>query len=244
MRKPGVNVVVAIAVAVLLAGVRAATQSSATTSQPPPAATKPAPVAPAAQQPPPMPGLPPASAEKPALSLPAPFYPTTPPLPKQLIFERVYNYSRMNYVPAIVIQKITRQAAPNATPEQAFAAQMSAMLAGDYDWWLSNWDLASQKFHLERNQQTNRTPAEWRSIWERGLRGQQIVLTERLQTGPFGPYVLLVYELRDAAGKMTLKSSFVAKQEAGRFVATLELAEDPIFQYYEMGKDRVSITVR
>jgi hypothetical protein len=236
----------ALAVAALLALLRvqglaqaggpASTQPPpSTASQPPKAATPP---------PAPMPALPQPTKQTPALSVPPPLYPTTEPEQKQFTFERVFTYRRMSYKPPIVIQRIPRSSASNATPEQAFAAQISAMLAGDYDWWLSNWDANGQKFHKERNQQMQRSPAEWRNIWDRALRGQQVRMTERVVTGPFGPYVMLLYEMHDTDDKLTLKSNFVAKEEAGRWVATLDLSEDPLYQYFDLGKDKVSVTER
>jgi hypothetical protein len=195
---------------------------------------------------PPTPALPPLpepTNEKPATPVPPPPYPTTPAEEKRLIFERVYNYRRFVYNPAIVIQRLTRDQASEATPEQAFAAQMSAMQSGDYEWWLSTWDKASQKFQIDRSAQVNRTPADWRAIWDRAFRGQQVRLIERVQTGPLGPYVMLVYETQ-AQGQPAFRGNWVSKEEAGRWVTTLDLASDPIFQFYDSGKDRVSITVR
>jgi hypothetical protein len=210
--------------------------------QKPPAGTKPEPktLPPSVDLPP----LPEAQNEKPAVSVPPPIFPTAPPEDKQFVMERVFNYRRLLYKPAIVVQRVTRDQASEVTPEQAFAAQMSAMQAGDYEWWLSTWDKASQKFHADHGAQIKRTPADWRAIWDKALRGQQIRLVERVQTGIYGPYVMLVFEMSDAAGKQTFRSSYVAKEEAGRWVATLELSQDPLFQFYEPGKDKVTITVR
>lgn len=197
-----------------------------------------------AATPPQFPTLPAPTKDKPALSVPPPLYTTTPPQDKQFAFERIFNYRIMKYQPAIVIQRLTRDSASNATPEQALASQVSAMLAGDREWWMSNWDAASQKFHKERDLQMNRSAADWRAIWDRALRGQQVRLVNRVVTGPFGPYVMLQYELHDAGGKVTLTSNFVSKEEAGRWVATLDLSEDPLFHYFDLGKDRVSVTER
>jgi hypothetical protein len=190
-----------------------------------------------------MPPLPEPDNKKPATSVPPPIFPTAPAEDKQLIFERVYSYRRLVYKPAIVVQRVTRDQASEATPEQAFAAQLSAMQSGDYEWWLSTWDKASQKFQIERSAQVKRTPADWRAIWDRAYRGQQVRLIERIQTGPLGPYVMLVYEMA-ASGQPAYRSNWVSKEEAGRWVTTLDLSADPIFQFYDSGKDRVSITVR
>jgi hypothetical protein len=223
-------------------------QAGQQTPQPPGRGAPPQDQPPATQTPAPrqpqFPPLPEPAKDKPAVSVPPPLYPTTPAVDKKFTFERVFSYRVMTYKPQIVIQKITRAAASNATPEQAFAAQMSAMFEGDHDWWLSNWDAAAQKFHKDRDAQMKRSAADWRGIWDRALKGQQPRLIDRVVTGPMGPYVMLLYELYDASGKSTYKSSFVAKEEAGRWVATLDLSEDPLFHYYELGRDRVSVTER
>jgi hypothetical protein len=190
-----------------------------------------------------MPPLPEPDNQKPTTSVPPPLFPTAPAEDKQLIFERVYNYRRLVYKPSIVVQRVTRDQASEATPEQAFAAQLSAMQSGDYEWWLSTWDKASQKFQIERSAQVKRTPADWRAIWDRAYRGQQVKLIERIQTGPLGPYVMLVYEMA-ASGQPAYRSNWVSKEEAGRWVTSLDLSADPIFQFYDSGKDKVSITVR
>lgn len=192
---------------------------------------------------PPPPPPPPVNNEKPAMSPPDPLYPTTPPELKQFVFENVYNYKRMRYQPPVTVQPVIRDRASYETPEQALHAHISAMLAGDFDWWLSEWDTASQAWIKERMTQLNRTPAFWREIWAKTFQAQ-VVLVERIDTGPFGPYVMLIYSIRDKGGKETLRSSFVTKYEAGRWVATQELAEDAFYHHYESGQDRVSFTVR
>jgi hypothetical protein len=222
----------------------AAQQPSGRQGQPAPTQPQRGQPVPETQTQPPLPPLPGPSKDKPVAGVPRPIYPTTPPEDKKFTFEKIFNYRVMKYSPPVVIQRMTRDTASNATPEQALAAQVSAMLAGDYDWWLSSWDAASQKFHRERDLQMKRAPADWRILWDRVLRGQQVRLVERAVTGPLGPYVMLLYELHDADGKVTLKSTFVSREEAGRWVATLDLSEDPFFQHYQLGKDKVSIEER
>jgi len=117
------------------------------------------------------------------------------------------------------------------------------MLGGDYDWWLSGWTPKAQAFLNEQDQKTNRTPQDWKAAWQRSLSGKEILLLERLETGP---YVCLVYSVRTSGpeGKETLRSLYAAKYEAGRWLATQDLAEDPFLFHYLEEKDVITITVR
>jgi len=74
---------------------------------------------------------------------PRPFFKTSLPEPRRLVVESIYNYTRMQYDPVVIVRPGTRASASYATPEQAFMAQTSAMLAQDYDWWISGWTSAS-----------------------------------------------------------------------------------------------------
>ena len=213
--------------------------ATATVGQQPPAPITPPPPTQTA----PLPQAPPVNNERPAVSPPEPLYPTAPAEERQFVFEHVYNYKRMRYQPPVTIQPVIRDRATYATPEQALTAHVSAMQAGDYDWWLADWDEASRAFLIERMAVLKQTPAFWREAWARVLQGP-VVLVERIDSGPFGPYVMLIYSVRDKGGKETVRSAFVARYENGRWVATQELAADPFFHHYESGQDRVSVTVR
>jgi hypothetical protein len=231
MGRIGTGTAMAMAMAVALTAVAAAAGPSGNQTPPAP---------PAARQ---------KAEPKPAMSLPRPFFTTSTPEARRFVLERVYNYERMQYTPQALIQRVSREAATYNTPEEAFIAQMSAMLAGDYDWWISGWDEAAQELQRTQNEEQKRTPADWRGIWERVLKGQQIYLVERLETGPYGPYVILVYSLRQPGtpgteGRETFRGMFVSREVGGRWLATQDLARDPMFHYYTEGQDRVTLTER
>lgn len=76
--------------------------------------------------------------------LPKPIFPTTKPVYKKLV--RTYRYSVMQYTPAAKIDLLgRRKEASYATPEDTVIAHLSAMYAGDFDWYLEGWTKDSQR---------------------------------------------------------------------------------------------------
>src|SRR5260370_635214 len=59
---------------------------------------------------------------------------------KQITVESVYNYVMRNYIPPFALVPVTRQTASAATAEAAVIGNLSAMVNGDWDWFISAWD--------------------------------------------------------------------------------------------------------
>jgi hypothetical protein len=167
----------------------------------------------------------------------------TPPEKKQFIMENIYNYTQSRFVPPVVIYPVSRIGSGDATPEESCISFFSAMKAGDYEWWLSLWTAKSKELIAERNQQSKRTPQDWVASWNTILKDKQVVLVERLETGP---YIILVYSLQSLGpiSKETFRSLYAAKYQDGHWRATQELEKDPFFSHYLDGKDRTSMTIR
>lgn len=168
-----------------------------------------------------------------------PLFPTAKPEKAQFRMEYVYNFTRMPYQPAVIITPVKPANATYSTPEEAFISQFSAMLAGDFDAWLGGWSAESQKTIQERNRTMGRGPAFWRQVWERSLKGKQINLVERLESGL---YVMLVYTLTVPAegNREDFRSMQVFRKKENKWEATMDLAEDKLFHHYSEGQPRVS----
>jgi hypothetical protein len=162
---------------------------------------------------------------------------------RQFVVENIFNYTRQEFDPPVVVQQIKRTGANYSTPEDAFISHVSAMISGDYDWWLSGWTADAQNYLKAQDQKLKRTPENWKTAWSGVLSGKQVVLLERLETGP---YTILVYSLRTPPpdGKETFRSLYAARIEAGRWLATQELENDPFFFHYLEGKDKITVTSR
>lgn len=155
--------------------------------------------------------------------------------------EYVYNFVSKTYTPEVQFKTISKEKASYQSPEEAFIAQFSAMINEDYTWWLSSWNALSQEEISARDKKQNRTADSWAKIWKDAMNGQTIKLVKKIETGPF---VFINYKMLDHTGKETFNALYVCKNEAGKWLATQELASDLMFHHYLEGKSRVVINVR
>lgn len=162
---------------------------------------------------------------------------------RQFVVENIFNYTRSHYEPPVIVQTIPKIQSADATPESAFISFISAMQAGDYDWWFSMWTLRSQQSIADQNVKMKRTPQQWIASWSAVLGGKQVTMLERLETGS---YVVLVYGLKEngTVSAETFRSLCVLTYEDGHWRATQDLATDAFAFHYLEGKDRIAIVVR
>jgi hypothetical protein len=159
----------------------------------------------------------------------------------KFVVEYVYNYTVRPYDPAVTFNAVPRKDASRATPEDAFIAHFSAMTAKDYDWWLTGWTSESRASIEARNRSMNRNADTWAGIWDKAMKGQSIRMTRRVDSGPFA---FIVYRMVDAGGKTTLESMYACKRVGKEWLATEELAEDPMFHHFLEGQRHVTLNVR
>jgi hypothetical protein len=176
-----------------------------------------------------------------------PKYKTTQPEQKKLTVVSHYTYREQEYDPAIPI----RQAVPKAerrqgSPEEAMISRVSAMMAGDYEWWLETWDEASRLLTEEGNEQAGRTPEYFTRWWADTLRLAHIELVRRIETGP---YVVVTYRLVTPSGEAAgngIEFPTVFHRVGDRWLATLDLRRDPLVPAspWISGQRRMEQTVR
>ena len=81
-----------------------------------------------------------------------PIHRTASPVNRTKTVTEHYDYLESEYSPAPILRDfVAREDASYETPEQAFVSRVSAMVAGDYDWWLAHWDEDSQRSIAARN---------------------------------------------------------------------------------------------
>lgn len=168
-------------------------------------------------------------------------FPTGKAEPGKFTVEYVYNFISTTYTPEAQFKSISKEEASYSSPEEAFIAQFSAMINEDYAWWLSSWNSLSQDEILDRDKKQNRTAESWTKIWKKAMSGQTIKLIKKIETGPF---VFINYKMLDHTGKETFNSLYVCKNDAGKWLATQELASDLMFHHFLEGKSKVVINVR
>lgn len=162
--------------------------------------------------------------------LPKPIFPISDYEIKKIIVEEVYYYRIMAYTPPVKVPLYAAEEDKSyKTPEEALISVLSAMFAKDYNWWLSSWTKSSQELNIEEDRKRNITPETWTQIWERDLKGKEVEITHRIEVGS---YIILGYSVIDLNEKDVSKRSFesqlVFKLEDGKWLATLDLASDPV----------------
>ena len=69
-----------------------------------------------------------------------------------------FPYTLIEYQGKVRINPLPREETSTDTPEDTLVSFISAMSAGDYEWWYSLWDSSSQKFMSETDQKWKRSP--------------------------------------------------------------------------------------
>jgi hypothetical protein len=137
-------------------------------------------------------------------------------------------YVHQSYSPPATVTPVTRAKSSLATPESAFIAHASAMLAGDHAWWLSGWTAADQTRHAREDAAAKRTPQMWLKIWQQALAGKSVQMLEKLQYRDFTIIVFRLVEGRTTA----VHAWFVCRREGGEWRATNDLAAESFINDY------------
>lgn len=179
--------------------------------------------------------------------MPVPAFKTAPPEKRRFVMEYDTNYTRVRYAPPVVIQPVPKGADNFTNPEETFVTMFSAMMQADYDRWFSVWTEDSQKVLAQRDAERKRTATDWVGRWKAALTGRQIVLLERLESGP---YVMVVYSLRDMPkkgenqGAEIIRNVVTMKKVGEKWRVTEELADDDMYKYYIDSPEGVTRRVR
>jgi hypothetical protein len=161
---------------------------------------------------------------------------------KKVIVETYTNVAVASYVPPVAVRPEPRSAARYATPEQAASALLSAMAAGDYEWWLGIWSRESREMMQQRYRETGRQPADIVANWRGTLTERAGFLTGKAEyVRQKTNYALIRYKIvggklsaQDATGKVTdlgtneIESTLVFKRSNDRWEAVQDLAADPV----------------
>lgn len=179
-----------------------------------------------------------------AVKPPAPIFATTAPQVEQVIEENTYYYKVRAYTPPVEVKPVNAASASYANPETAAIANISAMVAGDFEWWRSTWTPAAQRMMSQRDRDLDRAPSEWLEIWARVFPGRTIELTHRIDTGSF---VLIAYRVLPSADEPegeTIELTGAYELDDGRWLSTQALASDPVLAYWQQPGFRIKKMVR
>jgi hypothetical protein len=163
---------------------------------------------------------------------PPPVFPAGPPASGSVIVENEYRFTVRQYTPAVDVVVVPRAKATDDNPEAAAIAGISAMVSQDFDWFRSTWDRASVAILEARDKEMKQDATFWTRAWQRAFTGKKIQLVSRIDTGG---YVIIVYRVLGSAARgntsaenADIELSTVLKRDGDRWLATQELAQDPV----------------
>ncbi len=163
-----------------------------------------------------------------------PMFRTAAPVVKKIVVEDEFGFALRRYDPPVDVTAVDRSAAKNDTPEATTIAMLSAMSRGDVPWFRSLWDAESAGILAADDKTHSRDDAFWIATWARALRDRRIVLTNRIESGD---YVLIAYDLVPLQANYqpedVIHLETPLKLQNGRWLATQELASDPVLQYWK-----------
>lgn len=179
---------------------------------------------------------------------------------KKVIVESVTKVDVGTYTPSLPVQAVSREQARYNTPENTAIAMLSAMAAGDYDWWLSIWSEEARAMMTKRYQEAGRKPADIVAPWKGILTTRPAVLVGKADYGRQRTSYALVRYRTNSANELTLHDSKTGKVTPlgirhfestmsfrfnnGRWEAVQELAADPVFHGSGMLWDESKTEIR
>jgi hypothetical protein len=147
-------------------------------------------------------------------------YPTGAQVKKQIVVELTYNYTQTDYSPPVEFRPLGDKASASLnTPEAAVISYVSAMIAGDWQWFISGWTSDSAKGIEDELRNQGVTHESMVQRWQAFKNGPHQLIS-RVDTGN---YAMITY----LAGSPT-KLFAVVKNDGGVWHLTNELADDPM----------------
>ena len=172
---------------------------------------------------------------------PAPIYNTKHPVMDKVVSEELYTFAIRTYDPPVRIKPVKQNDASYDVPEQAAIAQISAMLAKDFSWFRNTWTKESKIIMENDDKKNNFNKDFWVNAWAKAFRDKDVDLLNYIETGE---YVIISYrfvsknKIADSSEK-DMELDTVLKREDGKWLATQELAQDPVLLYWRSPETRV-----
>lgn len=169
-------------------------------------------------------------------------FPAKPPTEKSVLITETFNYTETVFKANGAITVVAKNQKHNDDPETAFISRMSAIVAGDYEWWLETWDEVSRQVVIERNQAKGYDKNYWLKQWQEQFSNRKITPIRKIVSGP--DYVIITYKIFTEDGKEA-SSGFelpsILKRIDGKWYSTLDLKADALLiaSPWVSGKDEL-----
>jgi len=152
-----------------------------------------------------------------------PEFRTTPPEQKRFTLIRHLHYRERRYSPPYRMETMKGPQKMYAGPEAMLVAQLSAMKALDYDWWLDTWDRAARAKYEAADAADEAARDRRLARWKKAYTGRQFELVRWIE---FDRRVVLTFRARGGRTKAPEQARAFAL-DRGLWKATLGLEPDP-----------------
>ena len=169
-------------------------------------------------------------------------YKTSAPEKDKVVEELVYYYEVSSYTPPIPVD--VTKTANGTTPEGAAMQLLEAMHSLDFDRWMRLWTPESQELMKSQYKKNGTSPDVFKNGWSKAFAGHSVALTKKIESGPYVIVVAVFSPVGAAASDPSAKPfemQFVFKQVNGNWMATQEMASDPVLNSW---KEPNSVTRR
>ncbi len=188
-----------------------------------------------------------AGAQTPRGDVPPSPFATGAPRIEKIVEEHLYFFRQIPYQPPVTIEAAEPAGASHDSPETAMLAQMSAILRGDFEKFRSTWEPEARAMMEKHDRDRGWDREFWLAKWRQVYGGKRLELTRRIETGP---YVLVAYRILpaedagDHGGEVVETANAFKRQADGRWLATQELASDPVLAYWQTPDYKIRIMAR
>ena len=164
-----------------------------------------------------------------------PSFDRSEPLKKEFVAVKHYNFAVRNFSPPVVVEQLAEPIGNDKLlyPEQTVRNHISAMRAGDYEWWLSTMDKTAretmQAADIEKNFAEKRK-TQWQGIFK----GTNVTMERWIETGR---YLIITVRLQSSKNPNLanggIEIPIVMSVQEGAWLVTANLkTDDPVFQYF------------
>ncbi len=164
-----------------------------------------------------------------------PSFARSTPLKKEFTAVKHYNFTIRNFSPAVVVEQLAEPILFEELlfPEQVVRSHISAMRAGDYDWWLSTMD--EQLREMMKTADIEKDFVEKRKAqWVALLQDTNVTMEQWIETGR---YLIITVRLHSEDNpqipKEGLEIPIVMSVREGTWLVTARLKiDDPVYQNF------------
>jgi len=164
-----------------------------------------------------------------------PTFDRSAPLKREFTAVKHYNFTTRNFSPAVIVEQLAEPIENDKLlyPEQTVRSHISAMRAGDYDWWLSTMDSGAREKLQQADIAKNfieKRKAQWAAVFK----GASVTMERWIETGR---YLIITVRLTSRNSQSAtgggIEIPIVMSVQEGTWLVTANLkTDDPVYKFF------------